>query len=159
MKNWYVLNTKPKKEMQVEKIFLEAGFEIYNPKIRQDDRISPFFAGYAFLRFQYPEEFRLVKYTRGVKKVVGNQMGPTPIPEEMIEQIKEREVDGVIELEKYGEEPEVGDEIQIMEGPLKGLTGIFKREMTQSERVLILLNYVAYQGQLIIEKKKLKKIL
>jgi ribosomal protein L24 len=53
----------------------------------------------------------------------------------------------------------VGDEIQIMEGPLKGLKGIFKREMTQNERVLILLNYVSYQGKLIVEKKKLRKVL
>jgi hypothetical protein len=39
------------------------------------------------------------------------------------------------------------------------LKGVFKRELTERERVLILLNYVSYQGQLIIEKKKLKKVL
>ena len=58
-----------------------------------------------------------------------------------------------------GEKPEIGDEIEIMEVLLKGLKGIFKREITEKERVLILLNYVSYQGQLIIEKKKLKKVL
>lgn len=159
MKKWYVLNTKPKKEFQVEKIFTEAGFTIYNPKLMQDNRILPFFSGYEFLFFEYPEDYRLVKYTRGVKRIVGNQEGPTPIPDEVISQLKAREVDGYIELLKYGDEPEIGDEIQIMEGPLKGLRGIFKKELTQKERVLILLNYVAYQGQLIIEKKKLKKVL
>ncbi len=159
MKNWYVLNTKPKKESQVERLFMEAGFEVYNPKIRQDDRINPFFTGYAFIRFEFPEDYRLVKYTRGVKKVVGSPESPTAIYEEVIEAIKAREVNGLIEFDKYGEEPSVGDEIQIMEGPLKGLKGVFKREMTQNERVLILLNYVAYQGQLIVEKKKLKKVL
>lgn len=159
MKNWYILNTKPKKESQVERLFLEAGFEVYNPKLKQDDRVNPFFSGYAFLRFEHPKDYQLVKYTRGVKKVVGSPGGPIPVSEEMIEGIKAREVNGLIELDKYGEEPSVGDEIQIMEGPLKGIRGIFKREMTQNERVLILLNYVAYQGQLIVEKKKLKKIL
>ena len=158
MKEWYVLNTKPKKEMQVERLFQEAGFEVYNPKIMQDKRVAPFFAGYEFLRFQYPDDYRLVQYTRGVKKIVGSPHGPVAIPEEMINGIKAREKNGLIELEKYGEEPVVGDEIQIMEGPLKGLRGIFERELTQNERVLILLNYVAYQGQLIIEKKKLKKL-
>ncbi len=44
MKNWYILNTKPKKESQVERLFLEAGFEVYNPKLKQDERISPFFS-------------------------------------------------------------------------------------------------------------------
>ncbi len=55
---------------------------------------------------------------------------------------------------KFGEEPVVGDEIEVVEGPLKGLRGVFKRELTERERVLILLDYVSYQGQLIIEKKK-----
>jgi len=159
MKSWYVLNTKPKKEMHVEKIFFEAGFEIYNPKYRQDDRIKPFFSGYEFIRFEHPGQYRLVRYTRGVKKVVGNRKGPIPIPDEIVDQIKSREENGLIELLKYGEEPSVGDEIQVVEGPLKGLRGVFKRELTERERVLILLNYVSYQGQLIIEKRKLKKVL
>jgi transcriptional antiterminator RfaH len=159
MNNWYVLNTKPKKESQVERLFQEAGFEVYNPKLKQDERISPFFAGYAFLRFEYPKDYQLVKYTRGVKRVVGSPDGPSSVPEEMIEGIRAREVNGLIEFDKYGEEPSVGDEIQIVEGPLKGLRGIFKRELTQNERVLILLNYVAYQGKLVVEKKKVKRIL
>jgi ribosomal protein L24 len=62
-------------------------------------------------------------------------------------------------LEKYGKIPEIGDEIEIMEGPMKGLKGIFRKELTDKERVVILLHYVSYQGQLIIEKKKLKKVL
>jgi transcription antitermination factor NusG len=159
MRQWYVLNTKPKKEGQVERLFQEAGFEVYNPKIRQDNRVSPFFPGYEFLKFEHPLEYRLVKYTRGVKKVVGNPEGPIPVPDVAVDEIRAREINGLVELEKYGEEPAVGDEIEIMEGPMKGLRGIFTKEMSQKERVLILLNFVAYQGQLIIEKKKLKKVL
>jgi len=159
MKTWYILNTKPKKEFHVEKIFTEVGFRIYNPKYKHDGRVKPFFTGYAFICFDYPEHYQLVKYTRGVKKVVGTQEGPTPIPEEVLDALKAREVDGLIELLKYGEEPELGDEIEVVEGPLKGLKGIFKRELSDTDRVLILLNYVSYQGQLVIERKKLKKIL
>ena len=158
MQNWFVLNTKPKKEFQVEKIFSEAGFTIYNPKFIQEKKIKPFFPGYEFIYFDFPEQYRLVRYTRGVKRVVGNEAGPIPIAEEMVEQIRAREIDGAIELDKYGVVPGVGDEIEVMEGPLKGLRGIFKRELTEKERVLILLNYVSYQGQLVIDKKKLKKV-
>jgi len=159
MKNWFVLSTKPKKEFQVERLFDEGGFEFYCPKYKHDDKIKPFFSGYGFINFDHPEQYRLVKYTRGVKRIVGNEAGPIPMPEEMIQQIKAREINGYIELEKYGEEPDIGDEIEIMEGPLKGLRGIFRKELTEKERVIILLNYVSYQGQLIIEKKKLKKVL
>jgi transcription antitermination factor NusG len=159
MKDWFVLNTKPKKEFQVERLFHEGGITFYCPKYKHESRVKPFFSGYGFIHFDYPAQYQLVKYTRGVKRVIGNQEGPTPIPEEVIEQIKEREIEGFIELEKYGKEPEIGDEIEIMEGPMKGLRGIFRKELTDKERVVILLNYVSYQGQLIIEKKKMKKVI
>ena len=159
MKNWFVINTKPKKEFQVEKLFTEGGIKIYNPKYMHENKIKAFFPGYEFIYFDFPAQYQLVRYTRGVKRVVGNKHSPTPIPEEVIREIKSREIEGLIELYKYGEEPEVGDEIEVMEGPLKGLRGIFKKELTAKERVLILLNYVTYQGQLIIEKEKLKKVL
>jgi transcription antitermination factor NusG len=159
MKNWYVINTKPKKEFQVEKLFTEGGFIIYNPKYISEDRIKPFFPGYEFILFDFPAQYQLVRYTRGVKKVVGNREGPIPISENIIKGIKAREVKGLVELQKYGEQPELGDEIEVVEGPLKGLRGIFKREISDKERVMILLNYVSYQGQLLIERKKLKKVL
>jgi transcriptional antiterminator RfaH len=158
MKNWYVINIKPKKEFQVERLFTEGGIEIYNPKYMHEERIKPFFPGYEFISFDFPDQYRLVKYTRGVKRVVGVREIPVPIPNEVIREIKSREVNGFIEIDKYGEKPEVGDEIEVVEGPLKGLRGVFKKELTAKERVLILLNYVTYQAQLIIEKEKLKKV-
>ncbi|MBN1222768.1 MAG: hypothetical protein JXB23_05935, partial [Candidatus Aminicenantes bacterium] len=126
-------------------------------KYKSEGRIKAFFPGYTFIRFEHPRDYRLVRYTRGVKRVVGIQEGPIPVPVEIIDEIRKREVDGYIEFLKYGEQPEIGDEIEVAEGPLKGLRGIFKKELTEKERVIILLNYVSYQGQLIIEKKKLKK--
>lgn len=159
MKHWFVLNTKPKKEFHVERLFYEGGLEFYCPKYLHENRTKPFFPGYGFIYFDYPEQYRLVRYTRGVKRVVGNQAGPIPIPEAVIQEIRAREIDGYVELEKYGEEPEIGDEIEVMEGPMKGLRGIFRKELSDRDRVVILMNYVSYQGQLIIEKAKLKKIL
>jgi len=159
MKGWFVLNTKPKKEFQVGRLFEEGGLDFYCPKYIHEKKESPFFSGYGFIYFDYPAQYKLVKYTRGVKRIIGNPEGPIPVPEEIIQQIKQREIDGYIEFEKYGGIPEIGDEIEIMEGPMKGLRGIFRKELTEKERVMILLNFVSYQGKLIIEKKKLKKIL
>jgi transcriptional antiterminator RfaH len=158
MENWFVLNTKPKKEFHVEKTFREAGFKIYNPKYLKENRIMPFFSGYEFICFDYPSQYQLVRFTRGVKRVVGNKEGPIALLESVIYEIQSREVDGFIELQKYGEEPAEGDEIEVAEGPLKGLKGIFQKQIGEKERVMILLNYVSYQGQLLIEKQKLKKV-
>lgn len=155
---WYVIQTKPRKETQVENLFSQSGFTVYNPKFRQDGTIRPFFPGYFFLRFKYPEQYRQVIFTRGVKKVIGNELEPVPLEPEIITCLKARERNGLIELMKYGEDPQPGDEIEIMEGPLKGLRGLFCRELSDRQRVMILLNYVAYQASLMIEKNKIKKV-
>lgn len=157
MANWFVINTKPKKEFQVAKLFAEGGFMYYNPVFRYESRVQPFFPGYGFLAFDFPSQYQMVKYTRGVKRVVGNRNGPIPVPDEVIHELKTRELDGLIELEKHGVAPRVGDEIEVAEGALKGLRGVFQKELGDKERVMILLSYVSYQGQLLIEKKKLKK--
>ncbi len=159
MKSWFVLNTKPKKEYQVERLFTEGGIQVYFPKYLHEKRVKPFFPGYGFICFEFPAQYQLVRYTRGVKRIVGHDVGPIPIENEIIEQIKRREINGYIELDKFGQSPGIGDEIEVMEGPLKGLRGLFHREILDKERVLILLNYVSYQGQLIIEKEKLRKVL
>jgi transcriptional antiterminator RfaH len=159
VESWYVVNTKPKKEFHLEKIFTEGGIRVYNPRYRDGNQIKPFFPGYQFVYFDYPAQYKLVKYTRGVKRIVGNDQGPIPMDEGLIREIKAREIDGLIELSKHGVEPVIGDEIEVVEGPLKGLRGIFKKDLTDRDRVLILLNYVSYQGQLLIEKDKLKKVI
>jgi transcriptional antiterminator RfaH len=159
MLRWFVVNTKPKKEAIVERLFQQGDIGVYNPKYREEGRIKPFFPGYEFVRFSHPEQYKLVKYTRGVKRIVGNDAGPIPVEEEVLERIRSREVGGFIELSKHGIEPEVGDEIQVAEGPFRGLRGIFTKGLADQDRVLILLNYVSYQGQLIIEKSKLKKVI
>ncbi len=158
MKKWYVLQTKPRKEFQVENLLQQAGFTVYNPKYLDDGRVKPFFPGYLFLKFRYPEDYRTVIYTRGVKRIVGNSQGPIPLGQEMISCLRSREKNGFIELMKYGEEPEPGDEVMVMEGPLKGLKGLFLKSLSDKERVMILLNYVSYQGSLMIDKSKIKKI-
>ncbi|MGQ9801562.1 MAG: transcription termination/antitermination protein NusG [Candidatus Saccharicenans sp.] len=158
MVKWYVIQTKPRKETQVENLFSQGGFTVYNPKFRQDGAIRPFFPGYLFLRFKHPEQYRKIIFTRGVKKVIGNELGPVPLEPEIIACLKARERNGFIELMKYGDEPRPGDEIEIMEGPLKGLRGLFCRELSDRQRVMILLNYVAYQASLMIEKNKIKKV-
>ena len=159
MKKWYILNTRPKKEFQVERLFQQGGFEVYNPKYMSDNRIHTFFSGYQFILFDHPAQYKMVKYTRGVKRIVGNDEGPIPISEDIIDAVRSREIDGFIELEKYGSLPEVGDKIEVAEGALKGLRGIFTKEVSGSDRVLILLNFVSYQGKMVIDKKKVKKVL
>ncbi|MCJ7589712.1 MAG: hypothetical protein MUQ00_17740 [Candidatus Aminicenantes bacterium] len=158
MISWFLLNLKPKKEFQVERLFQEASFDFYLPRCLERESIKAFFPGYAFLRFDHPRHYKLVRYTRGVKKIVGSEAGPVPLPDAVIEEIRAREIGGFIEIPDSRTAPTPGDEIEVTEGPLKGLRGVFNRELSGHERVLVLLNYVSYQGSLQIEKARIRKV-
>jgi len=158
MIGWFLLNLKPKKEFQVERLFQEASFDFYLPRCLEGESVRAFFPGYAFLRFDHPRHYKLVRYTRGVKMVVGSEAGPVPLPDAVIEEIRAREIGGFIEIPDSRTVPAPGDEIEVTEGPLKGLRGVFNRELSGHERVLVLLNYVSYQGRLQIEKARIRKV-
>lgn len=158
MERWFVVNTKPRRESRVETILRQAGFEVYNPQILKAKALHPLFPGYAFVFFDFPSQFRLIRYARGVKRILGVREEPAPVPDELIREIKSRETDGVVVLHDTRPAPEVGDEIEVVDGPLKGIRGIFKKELKDHERVAILLSYVSYQAQLFISKSKLRKI-
>lgn len=157
MKNWYVVAVKPRKEGRVESLFSEGGFEVYCPRYKKDNKVLPFFPGYLFLLFDSPGQYNLVRYTRGVRKVISDRHGPIPLPDGTVPEIKAREMDGLIVVGRHGEEPAVGNGIEVVEGPLKGLRGVFVKEMSDKERVTVLLEYISYQGSLVIERRKLKK--
>jgi len=157
MECWFVLNTKPKREFIVERLFQEEGILFYLPKYLKDGRPTPFFPGYGFINFEYPGQFNIVRYTRGVKALVGDSHCPIPVCPTLIVQIKGQERDGYIQLIEAYEEVHLGDRVEIVNGPLKGIHGIFCRELKEKDRVAILLEHISYQAQVMIEKHKLKK--
>jgi len=155
---WFIVNIKPKKESLVERLFQQKGILSYYPKYLKNGRPAPFFPGYGFVYFDYPAQFNLIKYTRGVRTVVGHSHCPIPVCSTLIVEIKARECDGYIQLSEECGEACVGDEIEITTGPLKGVRGIFSEKLKDRDRVAILLQYVSYQGKVLIEKCKLKKV-
>ncbi|MBI5582402.1 MAG: hypothetical protein HY892_01130, partial [Deltaproteobacteria bacterium] len=158
--NWYCLYTKSKQEDIVsQKLLKHPGIEIFNPKIKRKKTIrgkmtevvEGLFPCYLFSRFDPYEYYHMIKYTRGVKRVVGNKEGfPYIIDENLLENIKGRMIDGYVEIESpfFSE----GEAVMIDEGPFKGLSGIFLKEMKASDRVMILLNTLHYSAKVQVEK-------
>jgi len=157
MKFWFVVNTKPKNEDRAASNLTEGGIEVLAPKIklkkykngRLVEVVEQMFPNYIFVKFQPVEEFRLVKYTRGVKTIVhfGNRI--VPVQDEIIEFIKSRLVDGVAVLQKP--KFKKGEKVLIKDGPFKGLSGIFEKEMEGRERVTILLDSVQFAASMEID--------
>lgn len=147
-KSWYAVYTKAKKEYGVAQLLSNAGMEVLSPrlKLKKSHRgkrieiIEPLFPCYIFAQFDYPHDYRLVKYTRGVRRVVGTSREPLPVDDWIISMIKARLVDGIVELK-----PPVfkrGDVVEVTDGPFQGLMGIFEREIPGKQRALLLLDTI-----------------
>jgi len=158
MKQWFVVNTKPKNEDRAAGNFLNGGFDTLAPKIRYRkyrdgcmiSQVEPMFPGYIFVKFHPVDDFRLVKYTRGVKTIVHFGERIVPISEEIIAFIKARLENGVATIRKR--RLQKGDRIIVKEGPFKGLSGIFEKEMDGKERVAILLEGINYYARMEIDR-------
>jgi transcriptional antiterminator RfaH len=144
MTHWYAIYTKPRAEDATAVLLSNAGIEILNPKIKvkkyvrkkYTEVIEPLFPCYVFANFDAATHSHMIRYTRGVKYVVGKET-PLVVHAEIIEAIRERTKDGVVQPEagQYSQ----GDKVMIKEGPFKDFYGIFERHLPGKDRAMILL--------------------
>ncbi len=158
MKRWYVVNTKPRNEDRAAMNLSNGGIEVLAPKLKlrkfKEGKfvhvVEPMFPGYIFVRFHPVDEFRMVKYARGVKTIVQFGGRIIPLQDEVIEFIRTKLENGVasVEKQKIGK----GEKVLIKDGPFKGFSGIFEDELDGKERVAILLEGVNYCAKMEIDR-------
>lgn len=161
MLNWYCIYTKPKHEDSVAtRLGQLPDLEVFNPKLKRKkyrrlaviDLTEQLFPSYVFVRFDTRKShyIHMIKYTRGVKRFVGDRDGiPFTVDQAIIDYIKSRMNDGYVNLGR----PKLskGDEVRVNDGPFSGFSGIFLEEMKGRDRVLILLNSIHYQAKLVVK--------
>jgi transcription antitermination factor NusG len=118
--------------------------------------IKPFFPNYVFARFDVSKLLHKVSLTRGVHSIVCYGTTPALVDDCIIATIRSRiGEDGYV---KVGESLNPGDEVIVEDGLLKHFRGIFERETSDADRVMILLQTVSYQAHLVIERAGIKKV-
>jgi transcriptional antiterminator RfaH len=161
---WYVIQTKPKKEEEATSYLLAKGVEIFGPLMetfttrnaKLAKELKPLFPGYIFGKFDLEQNYPLVRWGRGVKKVLGFGGYPTSISEEVVEIIKERtDTEGIVRVKQNFK---ANDVIRIKTGPLKDLLAIFERWVSDGERVRILLNLIGYQPAVEMHYSMIEKV-
>ncbi len=164
MNLWYVIQTKPKKEDEAKSYLSTKGVEVFSPLMenfllrngRMNKELKPLFPGYIFGKFNIHQNYSLVRWAKGVKKILGFGEYPTPISEEVVEIIRERtDTQGVVRIKYHFQ---ANDVIRIKTGPLKDLLGIFERWMPDGERVRILLNLMGYQPVVEMHYSMIEKV-
>lgn len=164
---WYVVQTRPKQEDRAEINLRTLEIETFAPKVRErrfnlyadqpQYASKPLFPGYIFARFEVGQMFAKVCFTRGVRCVVNFGNGPALVEDNVIDFIKSYiGHDGYISL---GDEFNSGDRIIIADGPFKNLAGIFERSVQATNRVIILLSTIGYQGRVELERGIVRRVM
>lgn len=92
---WYLIQTKPRQESRAEEHLQRQHFECYQPKrpltasnAKADEALFP---GYLFIRLDRQlDNWYPIRSTRGVARVVSFGGDPTPVKDELIEQLRQR---------------------------------------------------------------------
>lgn len=116
--------------------------------------IAPLFPCYIFVNLDIARNYRLVKYTRGVKNIVGTAYAPAIVPDAIISAILDRMENGIITAK--AQEFRSGDEIKIRTGVFDGFEAIFEREINGTERVSILLK--ALNARITLDRALLSRV-
>ncbi len=88
---------------RAERGLTRHGFEFYNPQIDeapvgQKPKIKQLFAGYLFIRLV--DQWHILSELTDVIGVLKDSSGPLKVPDELVDAIRAREVDGVIRQDK-----------------------------------------------------------
>ncbi len=163
---WYAVQTKPRQERQVSRWLLRrCQLQVFLPKLAVQKRrrrrritaIEILFPSYLFVRTVLdPAAWYAVKWTPGVKGVVGMGDVPVPIPEEAIQFLMQRCVDG--DVIPWQPALPVGAQVRVREGPMAGLVGILERPAAQRERVRVLLNLMGRQTPVELDSIDLEQV-
>lgn len=153
---WYVIHAKPHQEDAVEIHLRKLGMEAFCPRLKETKVIRrkrqsvvvPLFPGYLFSRFALEDQYRAVVYARGVRRVVCCGSTPAPIDDQILEGIRRQHVDGCVTVPAARFAP--GQAIRIRDGSLCGLEAVFERELSGTQRAVLLLKALSYQARVIV---------
>jgi transcriptional antiterminator RfaH len=152
VKQWFVVQSQPNSEPRAMRNLMRQGFEAYLPlylktrrHARKLDRVPrPLFPRYLFVSLDLGRDrWRSVNSTFGVSSLVMNGNAPLPVPEEVVQSVREREdAEGYVGLDPAPFHP--GQRLEILDGVMTSCSGLFQ-QMLDSERVVLLLDMLGRQ--------------
>jgi transcription elongation factor/antiterminator RfaH len=163
--HWYAIHTHPKEEARANNNLQAWGLKTLSPLIRQARRskpsdkpsyvTKPLFPQYIFAYFVASSCLSKVWFTRGVHNVVHFGDSIATVDDETIAFIESQlGSDNIVHLGEL----KCGDKVQINQGPFRSLTGVFEKNIKGTDRVMLLLEAISYQGRIVIERELVGKV-
>jgi len=155
---WYLIHTHPHAERKAAAHLQRQGFQTYQPRYlkrrrhaRRIETVSaPLFPCYLFVAVDMlKQRWLAIRSTIGVSSLVGNGDTPGQVPAAIIDDLRRREVDGLVMLERRARFAR-GDRIRIVDGAFAGCLGLFD-DMPDRERVAVLLELLGRKVRVVID--------
>jgi transcriptional antiterminator RfaH len=164
--HWYAIHTHPKQEERANYNLLSWGVKTLSPMIKHarprkspNDQITyqirPMFPQYIFANFVASTHLSKVWFTRGVQYVVHFGDSIITVDDAAIALIESQiGADNVVRLGEL----HCGDKVRISTGPFESMTGIFEKNIKGTDRVMLLLEAISYQGHIQIDRDLVAKV-
>ncbi len=174
-KLWYVVNTysgheekvKENLEMRTESMGMENNiFRVIIPEQKEveikdgvrKEKIKKMFPGYVLVEMIMSDEaWYVVRNTPGVTGFIGSSgkgAKPTPLLPQEIDKILANE--GINNME-VNTDVEVGDSVQIIEGPFKGMFGKIETLDTENQKLTVLIDLFGQETPVEVELTQITK--
>lgn len=162
--NWYVVHSKPKKELQVSGYLKSFDLTVYHPTLKvnpvnpRSAKIQSYFPRYLFVRANLDEiNIRDLLWAPGAVGLVEFGGEPAVVPDEFIASLKER----ITQIKRAGglhlEGLEKGDGIIVTHGAFAGHEGVFDLRLSGEQRVQVLLHWLGREIKVKVNANAIEK--
>jgi transcriptional antiterminator RfaH len=140
--SWYVVYSKPHKEVFAAMQLCRRGIEVFWPQLvlptyAQRTRCVSLFPNYLFVKIRLRARFHDVLWTPGVTRFVSANGVPASLDESVVTLLRQHgDAEGRIQARPR---LQVGQDVEVADGPLAGLRGIIERPPDAKGRVKILM--------------------
>jgi len=159
---WYVLYTKPLKELYVYGLLTDREhLTAYLPEVLQKFRgrmqLRPLFPRYLFVQLDLDEvPASVINHIPGAIKLVSFEGKPLPLRPGVVEAIRE-EVErlnaaGGLPTQEFSE----GDLVRLRSGPLAGMEAVFVKHLAPRDRAIVLLRFLGQENQVEVDLSELE---
>ncbi len=172
---WYIIHTYSGFEQKVKNAILERGkaqgldhlitevlvpTEMVEEMIKGERRLSArkFYPGYVLVRMELTDDsWHLVKDTPKVTGFVGSKTEPVAIPDEDAEKIINQMQEGIAKP-KPKIQFEIGDKVQVTDGPFTNFTGSVDEVRADKGKVKVMISVFGRPTPVELEFTQLEKI-
>ena len=166
MKHWYVVRCKPLQDARAEIHLRNQSFEVFRPLIRLRRRcgkrirqvVDSLFPGYLFIQLDNVVDGWLsIRSTRGVLSLVRWGVYTPPVPQEVINEIRNRAGEDSCVDAAMSNSFQPQDRVRITDGPFAGCEGFFDR-LSGDERVIVLLEIMQQAQRLVLSEQAIEHV-